>query len=402
MIETFIKLEGHIIDSLTLSKVFDEILRIGGNYQSEEIKIGKNRKDVSFARIRVAAPDRTTLEKILSRLHQLGCIEELEKEVLLVSATQKGVFPENFYATTNLETEIYVGGDWIKVEACVMDCGIRYDADQKRASCIKMSQVQQGDNYVVGIQGVRVHASPQKKDKQAFAFMDSGVSTERPKEKLIQDIAYEIKGLKNSGGAVLVVCGPAVVHTGARGYLARLLREGYVHKLFAGNALATHDIEASLYGTSLGMDLTSGLNTPGGHRNHLYAINKIRSCGSIQQAVELGVLQKGIMYECIKENRDFLLAGSIRDDGPLPDVITDSLKAQKQMREKLKDVRIVIMLATMLHSIATGNLLPASTKTICVDIYPSVVTKLMDRGSHQTLGVVMSVDAFLHQLCEHI
>lgn len=402
MIETFVKLEGHIIDSLTLSKVFDEILLLGGDYQSEEVVIGQSRKDVSSARIRVIASNQLILEKILSRLHQLGCVEESEGDVALVSATQKGVFPENFYATTNWETEIFRKGDWITVENCAMDCGIRYDPEEKRASCVKMSQVQKGEDYVVGIQGVRLHVSRQKQDKEAFAFMNSGVSTERPKEKMIQDIAHEIKGLKNSEGTVLVVCGPAVVHTGAREYLARLLREGYVHKLFAGNALATHDIEASLHGTSLGMDLTSGLTIPGGHRNHLYAINKIRSCGSIQQAVEQGVIQEGIMYECIQGNRDFVLAGSIRDDGPLPDVITDSLKAQKEMREKLKDVRIVIMLATMLHSIATGNLLPASTKTICVDIYPSVVTKLMDRGSHQTLGIVMSVDAFLHQLCEHL
>ena len=402
MAEIIVKLEGHIIDSLTLSKVFDEILLMGGNYHSEEVIIGQKRKDVSSARIRVEAPDNQILETILSRLHQLGCIEETEKNVTLISAEQRGVFPEGFYATSNLDTEIYKDEKWIQVENCAMDCGILYDPKSKGASCVKMSEVQQGESYVVGIQGVRVHASRQKEKKQAFAFMDSGVSTERPKEKLIQNIALEMKELKDKEGSVLVVCGPAVVHTGAREYLARLIREGYIHKLFAGNALATHDIEAALYGTSLGMDLQSGLNISGGHRNHLYAINQIRSCGSIQQSVQKGVLKSGIMYECINGSCDFLLAGSIRDDGPLPDVITDCLQAQKQMREKLKNVRLVIMLATMLHSIATGNLLPASTKTICVDINPTVVTKLMDRGSHQAVGIVMSADAFLHQLCEDL
>ncbi len=400
--DSIVRLHGHLIDSLTLAKVFDEILDRGGDYESEEISIGRTKKDLSIAKIRVTAPDPEILSSILKRLHQLGASVEHEEEIVLEKAKMDGVFPDGFYATTNLPTEVFYQSEWRAVENIGMDCGVEWDHERLKASSIKMNDVKKDHDYVVGIQGIRVQPQNEAIHSNKFRFMNSDVSTEKPKGIYIKQIAEQLRTIKNSDDEAIFVCGPAVVHTGARDYLCQLIEGGYVHRIFAGNALAVHDIEAALYGTSLGVSLAEGLNTSGGHRNHLYAINTIRSLGGIKKAVEQGILKNGIMYSCIKHDCSFLLAGSIRDDGPLPEVITDAVQAQSMMREKVKKAKLVVMLSTMLHSIAVGNLLPASVQTVCVDISPSTVTKLMDRGSHQAMGLVMDVEAFLHELCEYL
>lgn len=398
-----IELKGHIIDSLTLPKVYDEILDRGANYSSEEIKIGKSKKDVSYARIKVTAPTQKLLTSILGRLHELGAIIEEEEDITLRVSKKDGVFPDGFYSTTNLETHTHYKNRWIKVKEISMDCGIIFDDKVMKATCTKMIDAKKGDKFVVGTKGVRVNLPEQPQKRGVFEFMSSGISTEKPKGILIKRIAEEMRELKkDKNGKILIVCGPAVVHTGSRDYLCRLIKSGYVNILFAGNALATHDIEVSLFGTSLGISLKKGIITPGGHRHHLRSINTIRSVGGIKNAVKKGILKNGIMYSCIKNQCDFLLAGSIRDDGPLPEVITDVILAQKMMKKKIKGVKLAIMMSTMLHSIAVGNLLPAVVRTVCVDVDPAVVTKLTDRGTLQATGLIIDVEAFLRELCSAI
>ncbi len=320
----------------------------------------------------------------------------------LVDADLDGAFPESFYSTTNQRTEIRLGGHWIEVAEQEMDCGVVVDRQAKTARCIPMTDVKRGMPIVVGHAGVRVFPEERKIERQAFEFMNSAVSTEKPKGVAIRQIASEMFRTRQSGGKLLLVGGPAIVHTGSGPYVCELIRAGYIQKLFAGNALATHDIEQSLFGTSLGVHLERGDLAEAGHEHHLRAINRIRRAGGIRQAVEQGVLTSGIMYECVKHHVDFLLAGSIRDDGPLPEVITDALEAQRQMRTAIRDVTFCLMIATTLHSVAVGNLLPAWVKVVCVDINPSTVIKLSDRGSFQTVGLVTDVEPFLRALVEEI
>lgn len=232
--------------------------------------------------------------------------------------------------------------------------------------------------------------------------MNSTVSSEKPKNLTVREIAESMRRAAEGNGRILVVAGPAVVHTGSRELLSWLIRRGYVHVLFAGNALATHDIEQSFYGTSLGISMESGGGTEEGHEHHLRSINRIRRLGGIRQAIEEKVLTSGIMYECVTHNIPYVLAGSIRDDGPLPDVITDSLIAQTRMRELVQGVTFCLMIATTLHSIAVGNMLPAWVKTVCVDINPATVTKLADRGTFQTIGLVTDVEPFLRVLVQEL
>lgn len=392
-----LELRGHIIDSLTLSKVFDEIISLGGSYTSQEITIGKTKDDPSYARIKVRAPDKTILDNILLRLLALGALPTEPSEVSLGSSPKDGVFPDDFYSTTNLETEVHLGGRWIPVENITMDSAILVKGEV--AVALKMKDALKGQSFVIGSKGVRVLTPERVSSGQAFKFMTSGVSSEKPLASLITEIAAEMEVLKKDNDAkILFVCGPAIVHTGSREFLSSLIDRGYVDTLFAGNALATHDIEASIYGTSLGVSLSRGVNVTQGHNHHLRTINTIRGIGSIKTAVEEGIIKDGIMYSVVKKGIDFLLAGSIRDDGPLPEVITDSLLAQTLMAEKLKGVKMAIMISTMLHSIATGNLLPASVSTICVDIDPSTITKLADRGTQQARGLVLDAGTFLREL----
>ena len=393
-----IELQGHIIDSLLLPKVLDEILTRGGTYVLKEIKLGKRQIDPSYARIEIKGESQQQLDDIMRAVHEHGAIPTAQRDCEFELADMDGAFPERFYSTTNYRTQIRLGADWIDVDDQEMDCGIVLDLDKKAARCIAMVHVKKGDAIVIGHQGVRVMPAEVAARTSLFEFMSSAVSSEKPKGVTVREIAATMKRTKAAGEKILAVLGPAVVHTGGVEHICELIRLGFLDVLFAGNALATHDIEQALFGTSLGVWLDRGLPAEEGHEHHLRAINKIRRLGGIQAAVDQGALKSGIMYECIQHKIPFVLAGSIRDDGPLPEVITDVLVAQDAMREKIRGVGFCLMTATMLHSIATGNLLPAAVKVACVDINPATVTKLADRGSHQTVGVVTDAEPFLRAL----
>ena len=398
-----IELRGHIIDSLLLPKVLDEILTGGGSFTIREIKIGKQRNDPSYASIEVMASSPEAVDDIVRRLRQQGAEVVEQKGVRLAEAPADGVFPPDFYVTTNQQTYVHHNGKWIEVEPVTMDCGIAVDVQKSSASTVKFSQVRKGMLIAVGHHGIRVAPLERSTERRSvFEFMASNVSSEKPKSAVIREVAAEMRLAKKSGGRILVVAGPAVVHTGAGEHFEKMIEQGYVNLLFAGNALAAHDMEQAFYGTSLGVYLKEGALAEEGHENHMRAINTIRGAGGIAQAVASGVLRQGIMYQCVKHHVDFVLAGSIRDDGPLPDVITDVVAAQKMMRSKLDGVTIALMMCTMLHSIAVGNLLPAHVKTICVDINPSVVTKLSDRGTFQAIGLVTDIEPFLRELTEFL
>src|SRR5882672_6191442 len=398
-----IELRGHIIDSLILPKVLDEILTYGGVFTIREIKIGKQRHDASYACIDVFGPSPEIVDDIVRRLRQHGAEVVEQTHVQLTPAPADGVFPADFYVTTNQQTFVHLAGKWIEVQPATMDCGIAVDSAKQAAATVKFSQVRKGMMIATGHHGIRVVPFQRSIErKSVFEFMASSVSSEKPKSAVIREIAEEIRMAKNSGGKMLVVAGPAVVHTGAGEHFEKMIESGYVNLLFAGNALAAHDIEQALYGTSLGVYLVRGALADEGHENHMRAINTIRGAGGIAPAVAKGILKQGIMYRCVQKNVDFVLAGSIRDDGPLPEVITDVVAAQKTMRSKVEGITIALMMGTMLHSIAVGNLLPADVKTICVDINPSVVTKLTDRGTFQAIGLVTDIEPFLRELTEFL
>lgn len=398
-----VELSGHIIDSLLLPKVLDEITGLGGEYQSQEIRIGHNRNDPSYVRLTVTAPTPQCLETILTAIGQHGAVPVQHHDCRLEPADMDGAFPEGFYATTNEPTEVRLSHSWIPVSLQEMDCGIAVDRQQRTARCVAMADVKKGDLIVIGRLGTRVFpVGRDANQRHSFGFMNSTVSSEKPKNVTVREIAEQMRRAARGSGKILVVAGPAVVHTGSRELLSWLVREGYVNVLFAGNALATHDIEQAFFGTSLGISMEHGGSTEEGHEHHLRTINRIRRLGGIRQAVEQQVLTNGIMYECIRHNVPYVLAGSIRDDGPLPDVVTDSLVAQTKMRQLVPGVTFCLMIATTLHSIAVGNLLPAQVKTVCVDINPATVTKLADRGTFQTVGLVTDVEPFLRVLVREL
>jgi len=398
-----IQLRGHIIDSLLLPKILDEILTQGGQFTIREVSIGQQRTDPSQATIDVFAATPEAVDELVGRLRQHGAEVVKEADVQLAEAPADGVFPDDFYVTTNQQTFVHLAGQWIEVQPATMDSGICVDAERKTATTIKFVAVRKGMKFAVGHRGIRVMPLERSVDrKSVFEFMASSVSSEKPKSAIIREIAAEFRLAKKSKGKILVVAGPALVHTGAGEHFEKLIQWGFVDRLFAGNALAVHDIEQALYGTSLGVYLERGALADEGHENHMRAINAIRAAGGIRPAVERGILTSGIMFNCVSQGVDFVLAGSIRDDGPLPDVITDMIEAQKTMRARVGDVTIALMMGTMLHSIAVGNLLPASVKTICVDINPSVVTKLADRGSFQAIGLVTDLEPFLRELTEFL
>jgi lysine-ketoglutarate reductase/saccharopine dehydrogenase-like protein (TIGR00300 family) len=398
-----VEIVGHIIDSLILPKVLDEIMALGGRFEIREIRVGQRRNDPSYAQLRVIAGTPDHLEQLLTAIGRHGAVPLHQQDCRLVPADMDGAFPEGFYSTTNQDTQIRIRGTWIQVERQEMDCGIAVDLEHMHAACIPMIEVRAGNQIVVGRAGTRV--LPTERDtagRDSFGFMNSNVSSEKPKGITVRDVAAAMQNSRRGSGKILVVAGPAVVHTGSRDYLSHLIRHGFVNVLFAGNALATHDIEQSLYGTSLGISMTHGGSTEEGHEHHLRSINRIRRLGGIRQAVEQNVLTSGVMYECVHNNIPFVLAGSIRDDGPLPEVITDVIAAQRRMRELTEGVTLALMIATTLHSIAVGNLLPARVKVVCVDINPATVIKLSDRGTFQTIGLVTDVEPFLRLLVQEL
>ena len=397
-----ILLKGHIIDSFTIQKVMDTIIDQGGDYEIEELNVGKHNDDISTARIRIESDDEEKLDKILDMVTDLGARLIEEESVDLVASQKDKTVPDNFYSTTNYNTKIYYDNKWINIDNIEMDCMLVVDTENKTATCKPLNTIKKGEMIVVGHKGVKVYPPEKSRGKNTFEFMNSEASAEKPTRSIIHKVAKEMKSIKDKGGKIVVVGGPAVIHTGCAPILADLIKEGYVNKLFAGNALATHDIEDALYGTSLGVKTKSGELVAHGHKHHLRAINTINKAGSIKDAVEQGVLTKGVMYECVKNNAPYVLAGSIRDDGPLPDVITDSQEAQQRMREEVQDVDMVIMIATLLHSVATGNIIPARIKSVCVDISNASVTKLSDRGSAQVISIVTDIVSFLPILYDEL
>lgn len=398
MTSEVVQLSGHIIDSLILPKILDEIMDLEGTFEILELKVGKRTTDPSTARLRICGRSSPHLASILKRVSRLGATPVLMKEVRLRRATKDGVFPPPFYSTTNLPTEIRFRGRWRKVHRIEMDCGIVVSPKTGQARCMPIARVKKGDWIVCGADGVRVAPIERTRDPEVFQFMGSAVSSEKPKTQLIYRLAEQMRAMKRAGRKILVVAGPAIVHTGSGPYLQRLITKGFVDVLFAGNGLATHDIESALYGTSLGVHLDRGTISTDGHDHHMRAINTIRHLGGIRQAVRRGVLTRGVMHACVTHRIPFVLAGSIRDDGPLPDVITDVLNAQDTMRRHVRGVGLALMLASTLHAIATGNVLPATVKTVCVDINPAVVTKLTDRGTFQSIGIVSDTESFLREL----
>jgi lysine-ketoglutarate reductase/saccharopine dehydrogenase-like protein (TIGR00300 family) len=400
MAAELVEIEGHIIDSLLLAKVLDRIVEAGADYRMVDVAIGRTSADVSQARLEVRHPDADALDALLEGLQVHGVNRVDVADATLVAADADGVLPEGFYSTTNLSTQVRIGGHWVEVENPEMDCGLVVEraGGALRVRTRPMHRIRAGDRVVVGFAGVRVQAPERPRGATPFEFMASEVSSEKPKALLVAQVAERVRGAKARGGKVLAVCGPAVIHTGAGPEVARLVREGWIDLLFAGNGFATHDIESNVLGTSLGISIGSGAGTEHGHSNHLRVINEVRRRGSIAKAVADGYLRAGVMYECVRRNVPFVLAGSIRDDGPLPDVYANVVEAADAMRAQLPGVAVALMLASTLHAIATGNCLPAGVETFCVDINQAVVTKLADRGSHQALGIVTDVGLFLRDL----
>lgn len=397
-----IEVRGHIIDSLILPRILDSITTVGASFDIKRISIGHGKHDPSHAVLEIMAESQEQLDDILAAVSDHGAVPTAKEDAHLVEADIAGAFPENFYATTNQITQVRVDGDWIDVDQQEMDCGIVVDLSTPSARCVPMTDVEPEMQIVVGHRGIRVFPIEKAREMQSFEFMNSSVSTEKPKGIATRGVAADFFDAKRSGKRTAIVGGPAIVHTGSVDHVSWLIREGYVNLLLAGNALATHDLERAMFGTSLGVCLTEGSSVEAGHEHHLRAINRVRRAGSIEAAVAQGLVSSGIMYECIQHKVPTLLAGSIRDDGPLPEVVTDALEAQRQMRELLRGVDFCLMIATTLHSVAVGNLLPASVKVVCVDINPSTVIKLADRGSFQTQGIVTDVEPFLRTLVSEI
>ncbi len=396
-----VEITGHLMDTGVLARVLDDVLEYGGDYRVDRLDLGREHDDESYARISIGAEDAETLQRILMRIQIHGVNKVDPGEAVLRPAPRDGVFPDDFYSTTNLDTEVRLNGDWVRVERAEMDCGLVV-ADG-RVLTVPVSDVRAGEQVVCGASGVRVRFAPQRLEEGAgFEFMSSPVSSEKPQALLVRQMAVRMREVQAAGGRILWVGGPAIVHTGAAPAMVALVQAGYVDVLFAGNALATHDIEAALYGTSLGVDLAHGAGVPHGHEHHIRAINTIRRCGSIAAAVKQGVLTRGVMHAMVVADKRFVLVGSVRDDGPLPDVYTDVVEGQRAMRAELPGVGFCVMVATMLHSIATGNILPASVPLVSVDINPATVTKLADRGSAQAVGIVTDVGLFLEQLAREL
>ncbi|HMD35592.1 MAG TPA: TIGR00300 family protein [Vicinamibacterales bacterium] len=391
-----VEAEGHLIDSQLLNAMFDTVVRHDGSFEVLEFRIGRTNDEPSFVSMRVSAAGAEPLTALLEELVTLGCRVARIEDAHLVPADRDGCAPDDFYSTTNHQTFVRIAGAWITVAAQRMDAAIVVEG--AAAVCRKLRNIRRGDLVVCGVQGVKIQPEFRARDRHGFAFMTNEISSERRVEVGVAKIAAMMREAKAAGERIAFVAGPVVVHTGGGAYFRDLIRRGYVDVLLAGNALAVHDVEQALYGTSLGVDLETGRAIEGGHRHHMRAINAVFRAGGLKGAVESGVLKSGVMFECITRGVDYVLAGSIRDDGPLPDTVMDLVAAQDRYTDALKGVSLVLVLSTMLHGIGVGNMLPSSVPLVCVDINPAVVTKLADRGSSQTMGIVTDVGLFLRQL----
>jgi lysine-ketoglutarate reductase/saccharopine dehydrogenase-like protein (TIGR00300 family) len=391
-----VEAEGHLIDSQLLNLIFDKVIERGSKFEVLEFKIGRTNEQFSQLRLKVTALDQRSLRHLLEDLMRLGCNPQPKKDAELKEAEVNGVAPNDFYSTTNQRTYVKNKSIWVQVEKQRMDAVVVID--EGHAVCRKLREIRAGDKIVCGVEGIRISPEFQDRDRMGFAFMTNDVSTERRVEVSASKVVSMLRETKKQDGRIAFVAGPVLVHSGGVDYFVDLVRRGYVDVLLAGNALAVHDAEHALFGTSLGIDLEAGVAVEEGHQNHMKAINIINRAGGLRQAVKNKVLRSGIMFELISKDVDYVLAGSIRDDGPLLDTTMDLIDAQNQYAEALEGVSMVVMLATMLHSIGVGNMLPSHVRVICVDINPSVVTKLSDRGSSQSVGIVTDVGLFLHQL----
>jgi lysine-ketoglutarate reductase/saccharopine dehydrogenase-like protein (TIGR00300 family) len=402
MPSTEIELRGHIIDSFILPRVWGAIEDAGARFRVRDMQIGQSELEPSYARIEVIADAQEELEELVEELQRIGASLVTQKEPRTERVTQPGVLPDDFYSTTNLATQVFIDGHWIPVENIEMDVAIVIDREARRAYACPMHAVKVGDEVVVGYGGVRVEPLQRARQRELFGFMQSPVSSERAKALAIREVADTMRQARARGGKILFVLGPAIVHTAAREHIATLIRLGYIQVIFGGNAIVAHDVEAAMFGTSLGIHLKTGQPVEHGHRNHLRAINAVRAAGSLEEAKRRGLLNDGIIAAALEHGTELILAGSIRDDGPMPGVITDTMQAQDSMRQAVPGVEVAIMAASMLHAIATGNMLPASVRCVVVDINPAVVTKLADRGTAQAMGLVTDVELFLRALAEEL
>jgi lysine-ketoglutarate reductase/saccharopine dehydrogenase-like protein (TIGR00300 family) len=400
MLQEVVEAEGHLIDSHVMEQIFDTVVEYNGKFEVEEFRIGRTNADGSYLRLKIEAPQPSDMEQLLAQLLGLGCSPLDKGDAELAMVERDCCAPEDFYSTTNHRTLIRLHGEWIEVQNQRMDAMIVVSGNA--ASCRRLRDLRKGDQVVVGMRGIRVVPESKERDRLAFAFMSNGISSERQVETAVRQTGALLKQIRAAGQKIVVVAGPVVVHTGGTQPLAALIRGGWVQALLAGNALGVHDIESALLGTSLGVRQSDGRQEEHGHRNHMRAINAIYHAGGIAKAVHSGRLQRGVMYECVKQGVPFVLAGSLRDDGPLPDTITDMNRAQDAYAEQLKGAGLVLCLGSMLHSIAVGNMLPSWVKLVCVDINPAVVTKVSDRGTGQAVGVVTDVGLFLELLAREV
>jgi len=405
-----IRMEGHLLDAGLLNQALDLVVENSGSFRVLNFNLGIERNSISTAEVRVSAPSHQLLEEIMTELIDLGAVPPPQElcDINTAVVVQDGVAPDDFYVSTIYPTEVRVNCEWVRVQNQRMDGAIKVNPDPQNpsAECVLLRDLKVGDRVMVSIEGIRtvkkVDSHEGRKESKEFSFMGAGVSSERRVELLVEQIAWEMRQIRDQGGKIVVTAGPVVIHTGGAQHLSRLIRGGYVHALLGGNAIAVHDMEQAMMGTSLGVDMQRGIPVRGGHRHHLKVINTVRRYGSIANAVEQGLVTKGVMYECVKNNVPFALAGSIRDDGPLPDTEMDLIKAQTHYAELLKGADMVLMLSSMLHSIGVGNMTPAGVKMVCVDINPAVVTKLSDRGSVESVGVVTDVGLFLSLLLQQL
>ncbi|MFC6718602.1 TIGR00300 family protein [Natrialbaceae archaeon GCM10025810] len=415
-----VELEGHIIDSGTMGRCFGLVMDMGGEFEVEEFEVGRHKHAETYCRMRVIADSEENLREIVHELNQNGATVADPRDATLEAAPDDQVVPIDFYSTTNHPTYVRIDGEWHEVEDIEMDCALVVEKSgpedphgagkagdrgngETRVRTKVLNAIEEGDLVVTGETGIRVEPPERPRNGGgSFGFMQGGVSSERPSKSLIAEIADEMREVQENGGNVLAVCGPAIVHSGGRNALADLVREGYVDALSAGNGFAVHDLERDLYGTSLGVDTESLEHPRKGHKHHIYTISEIVRLGGIEEAVEAGVVDEGVMYECVVNDVPYVLAGSIRDDGPLPDTITDAIEAQNAIREQAQEADLVLMLSTLLHSVAVGNCLPSTTKTVCVDINPATVTQLLDRGSAQAVGMVTDIGTFIPMLAEEL
>ena len=399
-ISEVVEAQGHLIDSHIMEGIFDSVVEYGGRFEVQHFSIGRTNSDPSSLRLRVEAVSQAVMDRLMTQLLGLGCTAVDSGDVELRTAEKDCCVPEDFYSTTNQRTQVRYGGQWIEAQSQRMDAMvvIRDGA----ALCRRLRDVKAGDQVVVGMKGIRVVPEAKERDRSAFAFMSNEISSERQVETAVAHTAALMHQARADKRKIVAVAGPVVVHTGGGVAISRLIRSGWIDSLLAGNALAVHDIESALFGTSLGVRTSDGRLEEHGHRNHMRAINAVYCAGSIAEAVHSGRLASGVMYECVKAKLPFVLAGSLRDDGPLPDTITDMNEAQDAYAKELRDAGVVLCLSSMLHSIATGNMLPAWVRIVCVDINPAVPTKVSDRGTGHAVGVVTDVGLFLELLAKRL